>query len=308
VHGVILVTGASGRIGRRVTELLARDGRRLRLMSRSPQKVSKAANAETVRGDFAEPSTLESAFAGITTALIISGSGEPGERALRHRNAFAAAAHAGVEHIVYLSLQGTAADSKYPYSRDHYLSEQYLAAEGLSFTVLRNSFYTDMFLEKFDARGVIRGPAGRGRGAFVSREDVARTSAAVLRKPPGGIYEVTGPEAMSVAEVAARLSALVSRALRYEEESANAARERLREGEPSTRRIELSVGWFEAIAAGELQNVSNAVLRFTGAAPLTLEEYFQAFPDLSGSFQQHGPTGSPAPGGRPSPADSWPGR
>ncbi len=282
---MILVTGASGRIARRVTELLARDGQRLRLMSRSPQNVPRAANAETVRGEFAEPSTLESAFAGIDTALIVSGSGDPGERSLRHRNAFAAAAHADVGHVVYLSLEGSAPDSKYPYSRDHYLSEQYLAAAGIPFTVLRNAFYMDMFLEKFDAQGVIRGPAGQGRGAFVSREDVARTSAAVLRKPPGGIYDVTGPEAMSVAEVAARLSALVNRPLRYEEESANAARERLREVDPSGWRIELSAGWFEAIAAGELQSVSDAVLRFTGAAPLTLEEYFQAFPDLLGSLQ-----------------------
>src|ERR1035437_3807220 len=146
--GVILITGASGRVARRTAELLARDGHGLRLMTRSP------------------------------------------ERAPLHRNAFQAAAQAGVRHIVYLSLQGAAADSKYPFSRDHYLSEEYLLATGVPCTVLRNAFYLDMFLERFDAAGVIRGPAGQGRGAFVSRGDVARTAAARLLQRPRGIHEL----------------------------------------------------------------------------------------------------------------------
>ncbi len=220
---------------------------------------------------FAEPATLEPAFDGVSTALVVSGSGEPGERARLHRNAFQAARRAGIEHLVYFSLQGAAPDSKYPYSRDHYQSEQYLFATGLPCTVLRNAFYVDMFLEKFDAQGVIRGPAGQGRGAFVSREDVARTASAVLQRAPGGICDVTGPEALNVAEVAARLSVLAGRRLRYEEEPADEARARL---------SDLMAGWFEAIAAGELERPSDAVSRFTGAVPMTLEDYFRAFPWL----------------------------
>jgi NAD(P)H dehydrogenase (quinone) len=277
---VILITGASGRIAHRTVELLARDGHRLRLMTRSPQNAPKLAGAETVRGDFAEPETLEGAFAGVSTALVVSASGKPGERAEQHRNAFQAAARAGVGHVVYLSLQGAAPDSKYPFSRDHYLSEQYLFATGLPCTVLRNAFYVDMFLDKFDSQGVVRGPAQQGRGAFVSREDVARTAAAVLRNPPGGIHDVTGPEALSVADIAQRLSNLVGRRLRYEDESAAATRERLSKLEPLAWRVDLSVGWFEAIAAGELQRTSDATFRLTGVAPLTLEDYFRAFPEL----------------------------
>jgi uncharacterized protein YbjT (DUF2867 family) len=210
----------------------------------------------------------------------VSASGEPGDRARLHRNAFQAAAQAGVGHIVYLSLQGAAADSKYPFSRDHYLSEEYLLATGVPCTVLRNAFYLDMFLERFDAAGVIRGPAGQGRGAFVSREDVARTAAAALLQQPGGIYDVTGPEALSLGDIASRLSALLGRQLRYEDESADAARKRLSPLEPLAWRVDLSVGWFQAIAAGELQRTSDTVLRFTGTAPLTLEGYFRAFPEL----------------------------
>jgi NAD(P)H dehydrogenase (quinone) len=278
--GVILITGASGRVARRTAELLARDGHSLRLMTRSPRSAPKLTEAETVRGDFAEPATLKDAFAGVSAALVVSASGEPGERARLHRNAFQAAARARVGHVVYLSLQGAAPDSKYPFSRDHYLSEQDLFAVGLPCTVLRNAFYIDMFLERFDADGVVRGPAQQGRGAFVSREDVARTAAAVLRMQPGGNYDVTGPEALSVADMAGRLSTLVGRQLRYEDESADTARERLSRLEPLAWRVDLSVGWFEAIAAGELKRTSDTILRFTGTAPLTLEDYFRVFPEL----------------------------
>ena len=280
MDGVILITGASGRVARRAAELLARDGHRLRLMTRDPRRAPKLIGAETVRGDFAEPATLKDAFAGVGAALVVSASGEPGERARLHRNAFQAAARARVGHVVYLSLQGAAPDSKYPFSRDHSLSEQFLFAAGLPCTVLRNAFYLDMFLEKFDAEGVIRGPAQQGRGAFVSREDVARNAAAVMQKQPGGIYDVTGPEALSIAEVASRLSTLVGRELRYEDESADAARMRLSRVEPLAWRVDLSVGWFEAIAAGELERTNDTILRFTGTAPLTVEGYFRAFPDL----------------------------
>ena len=277
---MLLITGASGRIAQRAAALLAQRGCGLRLMTRTPQQAPKLEGAEVVRGDFAEPATLDDAFAGVSAALVVSGSGEPGERARLHRNAFEAAARAGAKHVVYLSLQGASPSSRYPYSRDHSLSEQYLAATGLPYTVLRNAFYLDMFLDKFDADGVMRGPAKETRGAFISREDAARTAAAVLADPPGGTHDVTGPEALSLAEVARRFSSLTGRQFRYQPESAKSARDRLSKREPASWRVDLTVGWFEAIAAGELEHTSDSVYRFTGKEPLRLQEYFSLFPEL----------------------------
>jgi NAD(P)H dehydrogenase (quinone) len=223
-------------------------------------------------------------------ALVVSGSAEPGKRALLHRNAFEAAARVRVQHVVYLSLQGSSPESKYPYSRDHALSEQYLAAAGLPFTVLRNAFYMDMFLDMFDASGTIRGPAKQGRGAFVSREDCARVAAAVLNAPLGGIHDVTGPQALSLDDVARRLSVIAGRNLRYEDESIEAGRERRSKlGEPAWR-VELALGWHEAIAAGELECTSDTVLRFTGSSSLDFENYFAAFPGLLRPLQTPGST------------------
>jgi uncharacterized protein YbjT (DUF2867 family) len=283
---MILITGASGRIGRRAATLLARDGYELRLMTRTPERAPRLSKAEIVRGDFADPAALRHAFAGASAALVISADGQPGARALRHKKAFEAAAQAGTEHVVYLSLQGAAPNSKYPFSRDHYMSEQFLAATGVPHTVLRDAYYIDMFPgmfignDKGDSGGVIRGPAKRGRGAFISREDVARTAAAAVRTRPGGIHDVTGPEALSVAEVASRLSAVTGRDLRYEDEPADATRERLSKPDLRPWQVDLAAGWFQAIAAGELRHVSGTVLEFTGTAPLTLEEYFARFPRL----------------------------
>lgn len=285
---MILITGASGRIARRTAELLASTGLNLRLISRTPQRVPKLTGAEIVFGDFAEPPTLDSAFKGVVTALVVSGSGRPGQRAQLHRNAFEAAARAHVNHIVYLSLQGASPQSKYPFSRDHYQSEQHLRATGLPFTILRNAFYIDMFLEMFDATGVVRGPAKQGRAAFISREDCARVAAAVIAAPPGSTHEVTGPEALNLADIARRLSDLVGRDLRYEDESLADGREwRSRLGE-SAEQVELSLGWHEAIAAGELARVTDTVVRFTGTNPMNVERYFSAFPQLLNPLRLRG--------------------
>jgi uncharacterized protein YbjT (DUF2867 family) len=285
---MMLITGASGRIARRTAELLSGQGRSVRLMTRTPQRVARRKHIEVVYGDFADPASLDRAFEGVSTASVVSGFAEPGQRARLHRNAFEAAARARVQHVVYLSLQGAGPDSKYPLSRDHFLSEQYLASTGLAFKVLRNAFYMDMFLDMFDASGVIRGPANHGRGGFVSREDCARVAAAVLPAPPGGTYDITGPEALSLTEVARRLAAIAGRELRYEDESVEAGREwRSKSGAPAWR-VELSLGWHEAIAAGELERTSDAVMRLTGKAPLDIESYFTAFSDLLRGWQPRG--------------------
>jgi uncharacterized protein YbjT (DUF2867 family) len=277
---MILITGASGRVAHRAAELLADGEQELRLMSRTPNRVTGFTHAQIVYGDFAEPATLDAAFAGIAVALVVSGGAKPGLRAERHRGVFEAAARARVQHVVYLSLQGASPKSKFPFSRDHFDSEQYLAETGVPFTILRNSFYIDMFLGMFDEAGVIRGPAEQGQAAFVSREDCARAAAAVLKAPPGGIHEITGPEALSLEDVVTRLSALTGRSLQYENEPVEAGRERrIRSGELASQ-ADLWLGWSQAIAAGELERTSDAVLRFTGKPPLTVDGYFQAFPQL----------------------------
>ena len=277
---MILITGASGHIGRRVSELLSQQNARLRLMSRTPEKTCKLADVEAVPGDFQDPQSLARAFAGIEKALIISGNAEPGERARLHNNAFRAAAMAGVKHIVYLSLKGASPDSIYPYCRDHYESEQFLAASGVPYTSIRGAFYMDTVFGKFDSKGVICGPAANGRGAFIAREDTARAAAAAVLDRPAGIIEVTGRELLTLEDISCRLSAITGRALRYENEPADETIKRLSRTSMPKWMQAAEANWFLAIAAGEQASVTHGYQRLTAVEPLNIEQYCSAFPNV----------------------------
>lgn len=277
---MILVTGACGHIGSRVTQLLAERGVNFRAMSRTPYRVAVTGEFETVYGDFEDPKSLDRAFNGIQTALIVSAKGMPGKRCFAHKIAFEAAKRAGVEHIVYLSLKGSSADSVYPYCRDHYESERFLAETGIAFTSLRNAFYLDMFLQKFGPDGIIRGPALTGKGAFVAREDAARAAACAVMNPPVGVVEITGPEELSISEIAERLSNLVGRKLEYNSETIDVARARIQGALIDEWKRELEIGWFDAIAQGEQLPVNHNFKTMTGVDAYTIEQYIGAFPEL----------------------------
>ncbi|HTJ64853.1 MAG TPA: NAD(P)H-binding protein [Alphaproteobacteria bacterium] len=279
---MILVTGASGHVGGAVARLLTESGDPLRLMVRDAAKAPVIAGAEIAEADYADPASLGRAMNGVRTALVVSGSEREGKRALLHRNVFEAAARAGIGHLVYLSFQGASASSKFAASRDHHLSEGYLRETGIPATVLRDNFYLDLIPELAGADGLIRGPAGDGRVAWVARDDVAAVAAAVLRDPARypGVYELTGPEALSLAETTHRLSSLPGRKLGYHDESLEEGRAwRLAQGAPEWL-VDGWLGSYLAIAAGELEPVSDVIERILGRPPQGLEAYFARHPEL----------------------------
>jgi NAD(P)H dehydrogenase (quinone) len=277
---MILITGASGRVGSRVARYLVSQQQPVRLMSRTPDELSDFEGVEKVFGDFNDRESLDSAFEGIYTVLVISGQDIPGNRCVGHKTAFDAAKEANIGHVVYLSLLGASPDSAYPYCRDHYQSEKWLAESGVAYTTLRNAFYIDYFLEQFDDDGVIRGPGGTGNGAFISRDDAARAATAAVLKKPGGVQEITGPELLSIDDVARRLGYLVGRDLSYKSEFVTEAHERLENDEAPQLVQNLEIGWFQAIAEGEQSKLSDDFSKLTNAEPQTLEEYFTEHPEL----------------------------
>jgi uncharacterized protein YbjT (DUF2867 family) len=257
---VILVTGACGHLGKQVAALLSERGMALRLFVRDPSKAPAGVPAEVRSGDYGDTKSLERAFEGVDTVFLVSASAPPGRRAELHGIVFAAAVRVGVHHVVYLSLQGSAPDSQYPFSRDHWESEERLRASGVAHTVLRNGKYTEQLLEPemIDAQSVLHGPAGDGRIAWISRSDSARVIAEILPKPPGGILTYTGPEALTLAETAARLSVSLGRHIQCEEETPEAVRARVIATGAPPWRADLWAGAYRAIGAGEYAPVHDA--------------------------------------------------
>jgi NAD(P)H dehydrogenase (quinone) len=276
--GLILVTGATGKIGSCIARCLERFGKELRLLARDPSKLSDFPNAQKVKGDYADVQSLDRGFIGVSSAFIVSSYAEPGERARLHRNAFQAAQRAGVGHLIYLSTLGASPNSRFPMSRDHYESERFLKATGVPHTILQDSFYSELAVQMFNEDGVMKGPGGDGKVSWVGREEIAEAAAKLLAgdEPLLGTFPLTGPSALSLSDTAALLSTLKHRTLRYEDELVDAAKDwRSKLGVPAWE-VETWVGSYEAIAAGEFETVDPALAAILGRPVSDLKTYLSA--------------------------------
>jgi NAD(P)H dehydrogenase (quinone) len=281
-NDLILVTGATGKIGVSIAEHLVRLGKQLRLLVRDSKKLSDFPEAEKITGDYERVDSLDRAFQGVSSAFIVSGYAEPGQRAKLHRNAFQAAQRAGIRYLIYLSVLGASPDSRFPMSRDHYVSEQFLKETGVPHTILRDSFYSELAMQMFNEEGVMKGPGGQGKVSWVGREEIAEAAAKLLAsdKPLLGTFPMTGPSALSLSATAALLGSLKHRRLRYEDEPVDTAKEwRSKLGVPAWE-VNTWVGSYEAIAAGEFEAVDPALASILGRPASDLQTYIAARPAL----------------------------
>jgi uncharacterized protein YbjT (DUF2867 family) len=211
----------------------------------------------------------------VDTLFMVSAA-EAVDRRDQHRSFIRAAADAGVGHIVYTSFAGAAPDATFTLGRDHWDAEEAIRESGMTHTLLRDNFYSDLLPYFADREGVIRGPAGDGRVAAVARADVADVAVAVLRAPAdhaNATYVLTGPEALTLTEVAARAGAVLGRELRYEDETvedAYASRKAAYGAEDW--QLDAWVSTYTAIKDGSASEVTDDVERVSGHPARTLEE------------------------------------
>jgi len=278
VMGLIVVSGATGRLGGRVARRLADAGLAQRLIVRDRARAPELAGAEVAVAEYGDPGAMRAALAGAATVLMVSASETP-DRVRRHRSFVDAAAAAGVEQLVYTSFVGAAPDSVFTLARDHWATEQQIRASGVPFTFLRDNLYADFLPFLVGDDGVIRGPGGDGRAAVVAQDDIADAATAVLGNPAahaGATYDLTGPQALSFAEMAATLTAATGRTVRYHDETqAEAYASRASYGAPDWQ-VEAWVSTYTSVAAGELAAVSPAVERLTGHPATSLAELLRA--------------------------------
>ena len=275
----LTVTGSTGKLGRLVAQQL---GPALsRLVVRDPSRAPELSGRPEIRAaDYADADASVRALQGTDVLFMVSAAEAP-DRREQHRTFITAAARAGVRHIVYTSFDGAAPDATFTLGRDHFDAEQAIRASGMTFTFLRDNFYSDFFPLLADEHGVISGPAGDGRLAAVARADVADVAVAVLRDPAAhenAAYDLTGPEAISLTEGAARLTAALGRPFTFVDQTVAQAYASRRRYTDQQWLLDAWVSTYLAARAGGLDRVSDDVPRLTGHPARTLEEALAAAP------------------------------
>ena len=278
VTTLIGVTGATGRLGGRVARRLADASAVQQLLVRDPARAPRLPGASVVRAPFGDQDAVRAALKDVPTVLMVSASETP-DRVAQHTAFVDAAVAAGVQHLVYISFYGAAPDCIFTLGRDHYATEQHIRASGLRFTFLRDNLYADFMAALVGEDGVIRGPAGDGRVAAVAQDDIAAVAAAVLLNPgphAGATYSLTGPQALSLDEVAATLTAELGRSVRYQPETLEQAyASRASYGAPDWQ-VDAWVSTYTAIAGGEVAGVTDDVPRLTGHPATSLAELLRS--------------------------------
>lgn len=262
------ITGATGHIGGRVARLLTTAqpaDTRVRLLVRDAARAPDLPGVEVREVEYGDPAAVE-AVTGVDVLLMVSAA-ESDDRVGEHRAFVEHAVGAGVRHLVYTSFVGATPDCGFLLGRDHAATEEVIRGAGVAATFLRDNFYAEVFPFFADDGGVLRGPAGEGLVAPVSRRDVAEVAAAVLRAPAehdGATYDLTGPEALTLDQIAAVLTDVTGRPHRFHDETLEEARaSRAHYGAPDWM-VEAWISTYTAIRDGELAHVSDDVPRLLG--------------------------------------------
>jgi NAD(P)H dehydrogenase (quinone) len=281
----IVVTGASGKLGRLVAEELFErvSPAEVILVTRTPEELTDLAarGADVRAGDFDDPGSLPPAFAGGERLLLISTLVFV-ERLAQHYAAVDAAVTAGVRSVAYTSIVNPSDSNPGAAAADHRATEEYVRASGLDWTFLRNCIYADTLARGAPAAlasGTLMTNEGDGRTAYVARADCAAAAAAVLTSHEhlGKAYDITGPETLGAHDVAALFAELggrpVEAALVDDDTWVGAMVEHAGLPEPLARQL---ATFGMAARRGFAQVVSTSVRDLTGREPRTAREVLAA--------------------------------
>jgi NAD(P)H dehydrogenase (quinone) len=283
----ILVTGASGQLGRAVVRhLLESQGvapASLIAVTRDPAKLADlAARGVTVRaGDFKAADTLPAAFAGADKVLIISGA-DIGQRLPQHQAAVAAAVKAGASRIAYTSMPNPEPGNRVLFAPEHFGTEQAIKETGLPYTIFRNGWYQEnlmLALPAAFASGSWYTSSGQGRIAHAARDDMAAAIAGALASDEGEsvTYTLTGPEALTSDEIAARAANSLGKPLQVVHVTDEQLAEGLKAAGVPEAFIPLTVSFDTNTREGGFDLVTGDIERLSGRAPSPIESFFKEY-------------------------------
>jgi len=296
-RGLILVIGGRSKIGAALIDNLLARGQRVRALVRGGEPVGGLpAVAETVTGDLADEASLVTAMAGIEKVFLLS---SPHQDAVTwHRNAIDAARRTDVQLLVRSSILGADRNTPAEFIGAHTSCDRYLEESGLPHVIVRPNLFLQNIpqstIPAIDGAGNFYADAGPSRISMVDTRDVAAVAAVILTEPghTGASYDITGPEALSYGDVAAKLTSALGRQISYVDAPDDAVRQGL-----------LAAGltdWFATALVGLYQDyrrsgtdgyaaqVTGTVQRLTGRPARSLD-------DLLSETALPGPNGGPNP-------------
>jgi uncharacterized protein YbjT (DUF2867 family) len=270
-----LITGATGDVGSKVVTHLLQRGNRPRVFVRNAEK-ARALFGERVDifvGDLAQPASLSAAMERVDKLFLVnSGPQIPVQDELAAKTAKAA----GVRHLVKLSSMDV--QHGLAIGAWHELGEAAIRASGISFTFVQPTGFMSNLLawaRSIKSEGIVRASTGDGRRAFIHSEDIAAVVTAALTTDGfvGKSLPITGPEALTFAEVTAKIASAIGKELTFQPISDDEARERYSAVSGSVAETDAHVSLWRAIREGRLATVTDNVLYILGRKPISLDQW-----------------------------------
>lgn len=280
---MILITGATGALGRAVVEHLIKrvPANRVGVSVRDPKKAAdlEALGVRVRQGDFDDPGSLRHAFEGAEQVLIVSSNARAtgGDAIAQHRAAIDAARAVGATRVVFTSHMAASASSAFPPMLDHAATEAMLGESGLAWTALRHGFYAASGVALMgDAleTGVIEAPAD-GKVSWTAHADLAEAAAVVLAtegRYDGPTPPLTGPEALDLADLAAIASDVTGRPVRRQVITAEELKAKMAARGAPPAAADIALGLFAASRNGEFAAVDPTLERLLGRRPTAMRD------------------------------------
>jgi len=276
---MILVTGATGKVGSQLIEQLAAAGEPVRALVRDPEKAARMlpADVELARGDLDEIGAILGALDDVDRLFLLS---PPLENMLQLERNVIAAATDNVEHIVKLSAIGAEdPQTKSFFPRQHGQAEIVIRDVGFTYTFLRPNFFMQNLLAaapQIKSQGAIYQPGANQSASHIDIADIASVAAAVLRDPSrhaNQAYTLTGPQSLTFHQVADIVSRVIGKPVKYIDVPRDAARQAMISGGMPEWQAEGISQLMDDYRAGKMSAVTNDVERITGKKPRTVEEF-----------------------------------
>ncbi len=276
--GSILVTGATGTVGRHVVAELLKRGVRVRAGVRSVSKAAFLRNlgAEVVELDYARPTCVRSAFKGVDRLCIIT---PVDSRMVQFTDQLIVEAQrVGVRHIVKLSSVGASRNSLLTLAKLHGEAEEIVSNSGIPFAIVRPTMFMQNLVTMFGASikndNAIHAPAGEGKIPWIDARDVARILAEmIVKKHTDRIYTLTGSDAVSMNIVVSLLSKQLKREIEYVPISQEGARSGMEGAGMSKWHVDAMLELWSAVRAGNLSVVSRDYKTVMGVNSVSLVEF-----------------------------------